>query len=63
MGPGGALSSQERDKYLKNAVGAGSIEAQVGPSNASLEKLGVSAPSTKALQGVNQYYDNSRGVV
>lgn len=31
LGPGGAYTEKERDKYLKNAQGAGLPEAQIGP--------------------------------
>ena len=47
IGPGGAFTEPERQKFLKNAVGFGSPEpTQVkgGPV------IGITAPSNKALQ-------------
>ncbi len=60
LGPGGSFTEQEREKYLKNAVGAGSPEALIGGNHvAPLGNVGTTAPSNKALQGANQFiYDN-----
>ena len=58
IGPGGSFTPQEREKHLKKAVGYSAQEVDLGAVNQSLGKLGVSAPSTKALQPVNQFYDN-----
>jgi hypothetical protein len=33
IGPGGSLTEKEREKYLKNAIGAGSPEAQMMGAN------------------------------
>ncbi len=49
IGPGGALTPAEREKYLKNAQGAGLPEAQVGGGGAPLVAVGATAPSNKAL--------------
>lgn len=57
LGPGGSFTEQEREKYLKNAKGAGSPEAKIGPSNpggAALASVGATAPSNKALQVQSQ---------
>jgi len=60
IGPGGALTPQEREKYLKKAIGAETAEAQMGPNSGPtpggpLGNIGQSAPSNKALQGASQY--------
>lgn len=56
MGPGGSLTEKQREKYLKNAKGAGSPEAMIGagPSGGPFNNIGMTAPSNKALQNVNQ---------
>lgn len=63
LGPGGAFSEREYETYLRGAKGAGSTYSQVGPrgsyhqqqhGGAPLNKVGMTAPSNKALSTVSQ---------
>jgi hypothetical protein len=48
IGPGGAYTEPERQKFLNKAIGFGSPEPQMTKGH---PVIGITAPSNKALQG------------